>query len=133
MSASPPDSMAADPMTEVAALKARMIQRSFFVMHRKIVDPGKLKPVLLDHYRWIIDLEKQGLVFASGPLFAKDGGQGVGMTVFRVEDFDVAEALAASDPFCLAGAAQFAVERWQINEGRMTVAYDFSDQTYRFE
>ena len=80
-----------DPMAEVERLKAAMIKRSFFVMFRRVVAPERLQPVLLDHYRWIIALEKQGSVFASGPLF------------------------------------------WQVNEGRLSVSVDFSDQTYRFE
>ena len=102
-------------------------------MFRRIVAPERLQAALLDHYRWIIDLEKQGAVFASGPLFAKDGKQGVGMTVFRAADIEAAEALAAGDPFCRCGAAEFEIERWQINEGRVTVSVDFSDQTYRID
>lgn len=122
-----------DPAAEAERLKAQMIQRSFFVMFRRIVAPEKLKGVTLEHYRWIIDLEKQGLVFASGPVFGADGSPGVGMTVFRVDDFETAERLALSDPFCTCGAAEFEIKRWQINEGRVTVAIDFSDQSYRFE
>lgn len=118
---------------EVERLKAQMIQRSFFVMFRHIVAPERLKAVMLAHYRWIIDLEKQGRVFASGPVFAADGSPGVGMTVFRVDDFETAQRLAASDPFCTSGAAEFEIKRWQINEGRVTVAIDFSDQSYGFE
>ncbi|MBC2662774.1 hypothetical protein H7F50_13530 [Novosphingobium flavum] len=123
---------AIDPQAEVERLKARMIQRSFFVMFRRIVAPERLKSVMLDHYRWIIDLEKQGVVFASGPMFSADGSPGVGMTVFRVDDIETAAALAASDPFCTSGAAEFEIKRWQVNEGRITVAIDFSDQSYEF-
>lgn len=122
-----------DPVAEVERLKALMIKRSFFAMFRTVVAPERLKPVMLDHYRWIIGLEKQGVVFASGPLFRKDGSQGVGMTVFRAADIGEAEALAVGDPFVTSGAVEFEIQRWQINEGRLTVAIDFSDQSYRFE
>jgi len=121
-----------DPAAEVERLKALMLKRAFFVMSRTIVDRTRLGPVMLDHYRWIIGLEKQGVVFASGPLFKPDGSQGVGMTVFRVADFDEARTLAEGDPFVTSGAAGYALERWQINEGRVTIAIDFSDQTYAF-
>lgn len=116
--------------TEVLALKEKMLQKQFFVMTREMLDPGKLSPVLLAHYRWIIDLEKQGKVFASGPMFEKDGQQGVGMTIFRVDSWEEAEQLAAADPFCEAGAVDFSIQRWQVNEGRVNVSIDFSDQTY---
>lgn len=121
-----------DPLDEINRLKARMIQRSFFVMFRRIVAPERLKDAMLPHYRWIIDLEKQGLVFASGPMFAEDGSPGVGMTIFRVADAAQANDLAAADPFCISGAAEFEIKRWQVNEGRLTVSFDFSDQTYEF-
>lgn len=122
-----------DDMAEVERLGARMIKRDFYVMFRRVVDPAKLKPAMLAHYRWIIGLEKQGVVFLSGPVFRQDGSPGVGMTVFRAADFAAAEALGAGDPFVSSGAATFNVERWQINEGRVTVAVDFSDQTYTVE
>lgn len=124
---------ALDAQAEVDRLRGPMIKRDFYVMFRRVVDPERLKSAMLAHYRWIIGLEKQGAVFASGPLFKQEGGPGVGMTVFRAADFAAAEALAAGDPFCQGGGATFHVERWQINEGRVTVAADFSDQTYRFE
>ena len=59
----------ADIPAEVKNLKDKMLQKQYFVMTRKMIDPGKLAPVLLDHYRWMIELEKQGKVFASGPMF----------------------------------------------------------------
>lgn len=124
-----PDESAA----EVERLRAGMIQRSFFVMSRQIVAPERLHDAMLDHFRWVIGLEKQGLVFASGPVFQKDGTPGVGMTVFRVQNFETAEELASGDPFCKCGAAKFTIQRWQVNGGRLSVSIDFSDQTYTFE
>lgn len=123
----------ADTIVEIERLKSMMIMRSFFVMFRTIVDPAKAKAAALKHYRWIIGLEKQGLVFASGPLFADESSPGVGMTVFRVGDGEAAARLAAEDPFVTGGGATFEIKRWQINEGRLSVSIDFSDQSYRFD
>lgn len=120
-----------DRQAEVERLKERMIKRELFVMFRQMVAPGRIADVLLEHYRWIIALEKTGVVFASGPLSPKEGGPGVGMTVFRASSFEEAEALAAGDPFVTGGAAEFRIERWQLNEGRVTISIDYSDQTCR--
>lgn len=122
-----------DYVAEIERLKSTMIMRSFFVMFRTIVDPAKGKSAALEHYRWIIGLEKQGLVFASGPLFTDENTLGAGMTVFRVGNREAAAQLAAGDPFITSGAATFEIKRWQINEGRINVSIDFSDQTYRFD
>jgi uncharacterized protein YciI len=107
-----------------------MWKKSYYVMTRSLIDPEKIKPNLLEHYRWMIQMEKENLVFASGPLFKQDGSQGVGMTVWRVDSFDEAEGLAAQDPFVIGGGVDFKIQRWQINEGRVNVSVDFSDQTY---
>ncbi|MBR0755294.1 hypothetical protein JQ604_24180 [Bradyrhizobium jicamae] len=115
----------------VADLKSRMWKQSFYVMIRRIIAPSKLEPVVLAHYRWIIDLEKSGLVALSGPVFTKDEQQGAGMTVFRVDSWHEAEELAVGDPFVASGAVEFDLMRWQINEGRFSVQIDFSDQTFQ--
>ena len=117
---------------EVKVLKDQMLQKSYYAMFRTLEDPSKIGPVILDHYHWMIRMEKENRVFASGPLFKNDGSQGVGMTVFRCESFAEAEALAVQDPFVICGAVNYEVQRWQINEGRINVSVDFSDQTYNF-
>lgn len=122
----------AEEMAEVERLKAGMLKRIYWVMTRSIVDNARLPSLLLAHYRWIIGLEKQGLVLGSGPLFTSDGAQGVGMTIFRADDQAEAEELAAGDPFVTGGAATFEVQRWQVNEGRITLTLDFSDQSFSF-
>jgi uncharacterized protein len=118
-----------EQMTEVERLKALMLKASFFVMQRQIVAPEKLQAVLLAHYHWIIALEKQGKVLASGPLTPEGCGRGVGMTVFKCASFEEARELASGDPFITTGAADFSLAQWQINEGRLTLTIDFSDGT----
>lgn len=80
----------------------------------------------------MIRLEKENYVLASGPMFKNDGSQGVGMTVFRCGGFTEADALASQDTFVICGAVSYEVKRWQINEGRINVLVNFSDQTYNF-
>jgi uncharacterized protein YciI len=115
---------------EVATLKAKMWQKNYYVMTRSIRDPLKIQSALLEHYQWMIQMEKKDLVFASGPLIQSDGSQGVGMTVWRVGSFEDAERLAEQDPFVSNGGVDYVIQRWQINEGRVNVSVDFSDQTY---
>ena len=116
---------------QVLALKAKMLSKSFFVMQRRIVDPTRIEGVLLDHYKWIISLEKEGAIFASGPLSRREGGPGIGMTIFRATSWEEAELIAAKDPFCTGGAMTFEIFSWQLNEGRITLEVDLSDQTVR--
>lgn len=117
------------PESEVARMKAAMWKQTFYVMTRTIVAPEKLPAIMLDHYNWIIDLEKCGKIFLSGPMFEEGNPRGVGMTILIADSFVEARELGASDPFCSSGAADFEVRGWQINEGRLSVTIDLSDMS----
>lgn len=120
-------------MEKVNSLKEKMWKKQYFLMSRKLEDPGRIPPVMLDHYEWMIGMEKSGTVFLSGPVFEADGKQGVGLTIFRAESWEAAEEFAKSDPFVSSGAVSFQIQKWQINEGRVTVQVDFSDQSVEVE
>jgi uncharacterized protein YciI len=123
---------AANDQQEIEQLRSRMLLKPYYVMLRDVVDRSKLGPAALAHFRWIIELEKQGKVFASGPLFMPDGTPDSGLTIFRTETADEAAELASGDPFFTSGAVTFQIRRWVLSEGRMQVHFDFSDQTYHF-
>jgi len=41
--------------------------------------------------------------------------------------------MASADPFVTGGAVTFEIIRWQVNEGRVNISVDLSDQTYQFD
>jgi uncharacterized protein len=55
------------------------------------------------------------------------------MTVLRADSFEAAHAMASEDPFCKVGAVSFQIQKWQVNEGRIQIHVDISDQTYHLE
>ena len=111
---------------------ANALRKPLYVMTRTIRDVTLIAPAMDDHHRWLIALEKQGRIFASGPTFERDGRPAAGMTVFRAASHEDAEAMAAQDPFVTCGAAHFEIMRWQLNEGRIGISIDFSDKSYQF-
>jgi uncharacterized protein len=85
------------------------------------------------HMAWLLELERQGVVFVSGPLLTGPGvGPGSGATVFRAPDEDAARLIAAADPFVLAGLRTFEVYRWRLNEGSVTVRISLGTGTYEW-
>ena len=59
-----------------------------------------------DHISWLLGLERDGVLFLSGPLLSGPGtGPGSGVTVLRAADAGQAGAIAAKDPFVLARSA----------------------------
>ena len=75
----------------------------------------------------MIDLEKQGLLFGSGPF---DGGtSGDGLTILRAESLEQAREIAERDPFVVEGLRTFVIREWMLMEGSFGLKVNFSDQS----
>ena len=112
--------------TKIAELTKGMLRLKLFVIfsHGKGFD---LKPYLAEHLQFMIDLERQGKLFASGPF--GDGTRGDGMTVVRAKDKDEAREIALRDPFVVNGIRTFTIEPWIVMEGSLTFTVNFSDRS----
>jgi uncharacterized protein len=86
-----------------------------------------LLPRLADHLEYMIDLERAGKVFASGPLdFGKSSD---GMTVLRAESEEEARTIASRDPFVVNGIRTFDIREWVVMEGSFAVKVNYSDRS----
>lgn len=103
----------------------------YVIVTRPVAPPEKIMEVLPDHLRRQVELEKQGILFAAGPLFDADGPPPAGMIVVRADSFDHAHEIAMGDPFHAKGLREFTIQRWRVNEGSYTVTVNYSDQTMR--
>jgi uncharacterized protein len=110
----------------IAELTKGMLRRKLYV----IVSSGKgldLKPHLADHLEYMIALERQGKLFASGPF--GDGTKGDGMTIVRAADDADALEIATRDPFVVNGIRTFTIRSWTVMEGSLNLTVNFSDQS----
>ena len=113
---------------KIAELTKGMLRLKLFV----IFSFGKgldLKPHLADHLTYMIDLEREGKLFASGPF--GDGTRGDGMTIVRAANEEEARAIALRDPFVTNGIRTFRIEPWTVMEGSLSVTVNFSDRSAR--
>lgn len=111
---------------KIAELTKGMLRLKLFV----IFSYGKgldVKPYLAEHLQYMIDLERKGKLFASGPF--GDGTKGDGMTIVRATDEDEARAIALRDPFVVNGIRTFAIQSWTAMEGSLTFTVNFSDRS----
>src|SRR5260221_6009599 len=84
-----------------------------------------------DHVAWLLKLEADGVVFLSGPLTSGPGvAPGAGVTVLRADSAADAAAIAAADPFVLAGLRTFEVFGWRVNEGAVAVQLSLGTGRY---
>ncbi len=84
-----------------------------------------------EHVAWLLKLEADGVVFLSGPLVSGPGiAPGSGVTVLRAPAAADAAAIAATDPFVLAGLRRFEVFGWRVNEGAVSVQLSLGTGSY---
>jgi uncharacterized protein len=87
-----------------------------------------------EHIAWLLGLEREGVLFLSGPLLSGPGtGPGSGMTLLRAADEDEAGSIAANDPFAVKGLRTFTVHRWRLNEGSVGVRLSLGTATYDWQ
>lgn len=115
----------------VAQITKKMLRKKFYALLSKpLVAPEKLKPFLAAHLEYMVGLEKNGVVFASGPLSDGDGPPtGLGLTVLRVASAEEARTLAEADPFYRNGLRSFEIKEWTIMEGTLGLRVNLSDQS----
>ena len=86
--------------------------------------------VLPQHLEYMIGLEKNGVLFASGPLTAAAGAPaGDGLTILRAVSADEARTIASADPFVVNKLRSFEVREWTLMEGSFGLKVNFSDQS----
>ncbi len=83
-------------------------------------------PHLADHLDYMIELEREGALFASGPL--GNGEPGDGLTILRAESLEAAKAIIAADPLSQRTRRSFTVRPWKVNEGSLTLTVTLSDK-----
>jgi uncharacterized protein len=119
------------PSRSVGEITGRMLRKKFYVILSTVhVAPEALTPHLVAHLEYMIGLEKDGRLFASGPFAEEDGSvRGNGMSIVRAESIDEARTLAKGDPFFVAGLRTFEVREWTVMEGSLGLTVHLSDQT----
>jgi uncharacterized protein YciI len=110
--------------------KSMLRKKLYVVLSKGGATPDKLAEHLPKHLEYMIGLEKQGVLFASGPLAEADGKtRGDGLTILRAASAQAARAIAEADPFVVNGLRTFELREWTVMEGSLGIKVNFSDQS----
>lgn len=120
-----------------AAVSARLLGRDYWVVLSTPAEgttDDDVRAHVEAHVAWLLDLEHQGFVVASGPLLSGPGtGPSSGLTVLRAEDESTARKIAAGDPFVVKGLRTFVLHRWRLNEGSIHIRLSLGTGTYEWD
>lgn len=107
-------------------LLGRMLAKKLFVVLWRAHKGANLGPVLRAHLEFMIELERQGVLFASGPL---SGEPGEGLSILRAKNLKAARTIAQRDPFVVKGLRSFDLREWTLMEGSIGVTINCSDRS----
>ena len=108
-----------------------MLQKDLYVIFTRAVAPREeIMKMLPQHLERQVELEKQGILFAAGPMEPQDDTKPrTGMIIIRADSFEHANEIAMGDPFHAAGLREFDIWNWSMNEGSFTVTINYSDKS----
>ena len=108
-----------------------MLQKDLYVIFTRPVAPReKIMELLPRHLERQVELEKQGILFAAGPMEPQENDKPrTGMIIIRADSFEDANAIAMEDPLHAAGLREFDIWNWSMNEGSFTVTISYSNQS----
>jgi uncharacterized protein YciI len=124
----------ADAPSNVHPSTTKFLGKEMYLVVTRPVRSPEIEKRLKDHLDHQVELEKRGIMFAAGPLYPRGSDvPEAGMFVLRAKSFEEADAIAKEDPLHKAGLRTYTIQKWRLNEGRITVTVDFSDQTMKIE
>jgi len=120
---------------EQRALTDKMLKKKLWaILTRTHASPEEIKKQIIPHLKHQIELEKKGVMFGAGPLAEPDGSLvGFGLIIIRADSEEDARRIADSDPMHRLGLRKYTLHQWCLNEGRINITLNFSDQTYSFD
>ncbi len=121
------------PVGEVMSASSAMLQKQLYAIFTEPVEGiGPVLENLEDHLAFQVGLEREGVLFAAGPMWSDDEKtwEGDGLVVVRAASRADAVAIAQRDPMHVRGARHFTVRPWMINEGTVTIRLNASSQTF---
>lgn len=119
------------PVPDLMEASKGTLQKQLYVIFTTPTNGmGPVMENLEKHLAFQVALERDGIMFAAGPMWndAETEWNGEGIVVVRAASRKAAEEIAASDPMHASGARSYRVRPWMINEGSINLRLDLSSQ-----
>jgi uncharacterized protein YciI len=116
-------------------LRARMLKKKLWVvMSRVVASADDVAKQARPHLEYQIKLERDGIMYGAGPATRPGEAQAAfGLIIIRARDEAEARRIADADPMHSSGARKYELYSWSLNEGRINITLNFSNQSFRFD
>ncbi|PPR12264.1 MAG: hypothetical protein CFH41_00300 [Alphaproteobacteria bacterium MarineAlpha11_Bin1] len=117
-------------ITKTPKTKDIPLKGLYVIFTRPTAPKDKIMELLPQHLERQVELERQGILFAAGPMETQDEDKvRTGMIIVRADSFEHAHEIAMKDPLHAAGLREFDIWNWSMNEGSFNVRINYSDQS----
>lgn len=109
----------------------KSMQARFYVATLRFVDRSRMEELKSIHLTKLLEMEKSGALFLSGPANSPDGDLN-GFLVLRADSLEDARAMVDAEPFIAQGVMECDVYEWSVFQGAIAVSVHLSDGTADF-
>jgi uncharacterized protein len=115
-------------LVELCTTKGLLAKRLWVISSKPTDGLGPILDNLEEHLAYQTKLERDGIMFAAGPLASEDLTEwlGEGLFMYRADSIDAARKLAEADPMHSSGARSFTIREWMLNEGTYSIQVYYS-------
>jgi uncharacterized protein len=115
-------------LVELVAKQGLLGMRLYVISSKPTNGLGPILQNLEEHLAYQAKLERDGTMFAAGPLASEDLTEwlGDGLFMYRADSIDEARKIAEADPMHSSGARTFTVREWMVNEGTYSIQVYYS-------
>lgn len=107
------------------------MQARFYLAALRFVDRSRMEELKSVHLTKLLEMEKSGALFLSGPANSPEGDLN-GFLVIRADSMEQACAMFDAEPFIAEGVMEYDVYEWTVFQGAIAVAVRVSDGTADF-
>lgn len=113
---------------ETARARGSLAFELFIVESTPAVAPEEMLKILPSHLAYQAKMEAERKLFMAGPLSDPSGEQmtGGGMIIYRARSMDEAREIANNDPMHKLGGRTYALRKWLVNEGSLSLSVGLS-------
>jgi len=115
-------------LVELCTTKGLLAKQLWVISSKPTDGLGPILDNLEEHLAYQTKLERDGIMFAAGPLASEDLTEwlGEGLFMYRADSIDAARKLAEADPMHSSGAMGFTIREWMLNEGTYSIQVYYS-------
>ncbi len=116
---------------KIEQLLEPMLKMPLYAVISKCVKPAdEILPLVPEHLEYMIELEKKGILWASGPFIEPGVLVGSGLTILRAKDLSQAQSYMNEEPLVKRGLRQYEIWQWELREGYFQIGVEFGTGHY---